>query len=328
MDDFDLLFNELYNSGNNFICSIEKIENPLSINCNRLLICGMGGSGISGNYITLINQSDIIVEVNKNYRIPKLFSNDFAIVISYSGNTEETIYMIKQLNENKINYCVITSGGKIKDIAISNNKDVFTVPDGLQPRAAFPHIFGTLYGLTMKLLKLPIIDETMKSRIINTYSGLNSNTFIESVKRITNKIIDTTPIIISPYLIESVGIRFRCQMNENSKLFACNFTIPEFSHNGIVGIDGNKGCNQTFIMIHSKYMDNRTLIHYNFYVNDIEEKIKDIIEIKSDQPTFLEEILDLTWQLDYLSIELARVQNINPIEVPSIDLLKKSLSIH
>src|SRR4030042_876044 len=78
---------------------------------NKIIVCGMGGSGVSGD-ILKDYATDIPVFVNKSYGIPGFVDkNTLAVIISYSGNTKETISAYEQVKEKTKKILVIASGG-------------------------------------------------------------------------------------------------------------------------------------------------------------------------------------------------------------------------
>ena len=93
-------FQHIANFGKMFLESYDEGE-PIERIKKNVIICGMGGSGITGNYLEAlsnINKSKNQALVWRSYDIPLFLNNKWiAIVISYSGNTEETISMIAQL---------------------------------------------------------------------------------------------------------------------------------------------------------------------------------------------------------------------------------------
>ena len=93
--------------------------------------------------------------VRKDYSIPKQIINlrPLCLFISYSGNTEETLSGMSDAIENNLDWIVISSGGKLIDIAKKEDKVFIQIPSGLQPRAAFGYltlavskILDSLYG--------------------------------------------------------------------------------------------------------------------------------------------------------------------------------------
>ena len=68
-----------------------------------------------------------------------------AIVSSYSGNTEETIYALEKCVDKNASGFIITSGGKLKDIAVENKYNHYDTWGGHPPRAMFGyHLYNFL----------------------------------------------------------------------------------------------------------------------------------------------------------------------------------------
>ena len=97
---------------------------PCRKEIRNVLICGLGGSGISGTIATdIINRNvNIPITSTKDYDIPN-FVNEYTLVIanSYSGNTEETLSALEKCQVKGAEIAIITSGGKLKYIAEENN---------------------------------------------------------------------------------------------------------------------------------------------------------------------------------------------------------------
>ena len=65
---------------------------PVALEPTELVVvAGMGGSGISGDFAAAL--ADVPVMVNKNYGLPSWVASARPLVVamSYSGNTEETL---------------------------------------------------------------------------------------------------------------------------------------------------------------------------------------------------------------------------------------------
>ena len=321
-----LLKKEIFGAGKAFIDAYNASNHITSSFPQNILICGMGGSGISANYIqSLNNNSNVNVIINKDYTIPRIPHDLLAIVISYSGNTEETIQMYNQLVSSGIMPIVITSGGKLSKLAISHSNELFRLPKNLQPRVAFPHILGTLYGITKDLLKLTLIDEKLGNRISRSSNFNNNNGIILQLEGISKSLQKGLPFILSSTEISPVGLRLRCQLNENSKLPAINFDLPEFSHNAIVALDGFFKENHNFLLLPSTFQNHRSGIHFDF-IKNLKDLKHEVIELAVQAESILEEMLTLTWYTDFISVQIAELQKIDPIAVPSIVQLKGILN--
>jgi glucose/mannose-6-phosphate isomerase len=323
---YNSLKKEVFNSGKSFMGAYNKINDVISNSVKNLLICGMGGSGISANYIHSLNNSpSVSVTINKDYSISRIPQDVLVIVISYSGNTEETIQMYNQLVSDGVKPIVITSGGKLSKLADKNSNKRYDLPKNLQPRAAFPHILGTLYGLTKDILKLTKIDEKLEDQISRSSNFENDKNLISKLGKISKSLQRDLPFILSASQLSPVGLRFRCQLNENSKIPAINLDLPEFSHNAIVALDGFFKEKHNFFLIPSKFQNHRTNIHFDF-IRNLKGLNHEVLELVVNSESILEEILTLTWYTDFISIQIAELQKIDPIAVPSIVQLKEILS--
>ena len=89
------MVNVAFELGNQVQEELEFSENIDSIQYDSLLIMGMGGSGVSGDVLSLLSNevSSKKITVRKSYSIPKKIMEvkPFCLFISYSGNTEETL---------------------------------------------------------------------------------------------------------------------------------------------------------------------------------------------------------------------------------------------
>ena len=138
------MVNVAFELGNQTQEELEYSENIDLIRYDSLLIMGMGGSGVAGDVLSLLSNevASKNIIVRKSYSVPKKIMevNPFCLFISYSGNTEETLSGVKDAIKNNLDWAVISSGGKLIDLAIENNKEYIKIPEGLQPRAAFGYL--------------------------------------------------------------------------------------------------------------------------------------------------------------------------------------------
>ncbi len=294
-----------------------------AISCKeKILICGMGGSAISGDYLrtVLSYYSDCEVVVSKSYEPPNFVDETWSVfVISYSGNTEETLSQAKILLDRGIKIAVISSGGILGNLAKENNLPFFKVEEGLQPRAALPNLFGILLGAVYDSFSLPLNLDIILPELEQHVNMLHSQE--PFMKNLAFSLVSRSVFVISSTLFGSVGLRFRCQLNENSKLHAANFESPEFSHNAIIGFDG-KGADVFFIILRSKYEHPRTKLHLDFLENHYRDSM---VSLEAEGDSLLTQILSITAFLDYFSVVAAEIQEIDPYTITSINLLKSEL---
>ncbi len=204
---------------------------------NNILICRLGGPGIRGTIINDIvsSKANIPILATKDYSIPNFVDeNTLVIASSYSGNTEETIYALDKCQSRNTEICMITSGGKLKTIAEENNYNHIIIPGEHPPRAMFGYAFTELFYV---LNHYRIINDSFKSDFRTSISLLNSEKedIQNKAMELAKKMYQQTPVIYVAQGFEGVAVRFRQQINENSKMLCWHHVVPEMNHNELLG---------------------------------------------------------------------------------------------
>ena len=329
------MVNVAFELGNQVQEELEFSKNIDSIQYDSLLIMGMGGSGVSGDVLSLISNevSSKKITVRKTYSIPKKIMEvkPFCLFISYSGNTEETLSGLNDAIKNNLEWAVISSGGKLIDLAIEHNKEYIKIPDGLQPRAAF----GYLTQAVCKIVDIVEGTNFLKElRDVGNYLNeiLNeeedSEIFIEA-KKIAKQINKKTCIIYGGTdLTELVASRWKTQINENAKSKAFVGSMPEVHHNEILSwdadVEGSKS-NYVLILLRDNSENSQIAKRFDLTQKLLGEKVEIFnIEPKS-QSTTLIKLMELVLLGDLFSISLANELNMIPEDIEGIENLKKLL---
>jgi len=191
---------------------------------DRVLVCGMGGSGISGGIL-----SDYIkkmpVSVCNTYSLPKYINKKTLVFISsYSGNTEEPLRTYKQAKEKGARIIIVTSGG---ELAKKHEKKIM-LPSGIPPRCSLGFMF---FSMLTVLQNSGIIPDQKKPA--KETADLLREFDVSVSKRLAEKLHGKIPVIYGSDDYSSVVYRWRTQFNENSKVIALSHTFPEMNHNEI-----------------------------------------------------------------------------------------------
>lgn len=189
---------------------------------DKILVCGMGGSGISGD-ILRDYASHVPVIVNKGYDVPGFVDKKtLAIVISYSGNTEETIAAYEKIKGKTKNVLVVASGG-----VLGGEKNVVRVPQGFPPRYSLPFLFFSMISV---LNNSSIVKKDFDlDELVNNLKSVDKN----YAKGVANRIFSYVPLVYAPEGYGSVAYRWQTQLNENGKIIAHSQVFPEHNHNEI-----------------------------------------------------------------------------------------------
>ena len=216
-----------------------RFHSPMNI-----VFGGVGGSGIVGDILTdyLRSEADIPVAVCRSVGIPRYVEkNTLFVAISYSGETGETLGMLEQAEANGAHAVVICSGGKLLSTAQSKGIPHVKVEGGMPPRLALPELVA---ALAYVLGQVRVFKDSQKllgmvSRSIREIiSSVSPSVPLAKnhAKQMAVALKDHLPLLLGSENNSSVLRRFKNELNENSKVPAFYFTLPEAYHNDVEGL--------------------------------------------------------------------------------------------
>lgn len=293
----------------------------------NVFISGLGGSGIGGSIVSELAafSSPIPVVVGKTYFIPSFVGPDTLVIISsYSGDTEETVNVLELALKAGARPVCVTSGGKVRKIAEENKLDLILIPSGMPPRACLGYSLTQLLNIFMHagLLKENVLAEVKKANelIIAEQEDIRAK-----AKQLTKDLLGKIPVLYSTTYFEGVTIRFRQQLNENSKVLCWHHTFPEMNHNELVGwTQKNEELAVVILRDPSEYHRNNVRIELSKEV--FRKYTSSIYEIQAKGSSLIEKYIYLIHLCDWVSVDLADARNVNPVEIQVINHLKSELS--
>lgn len=294
---------------------------------HNIVISGLGGSGIGGTIISELVSTicPVPITINKDYFIPSFVNHQtLFIVSSYSGNTEETLSAMNQAIEKKAQIVCVTSGGKILDLAKQHQFEFIEIPGGMPPRSCIGYSLVQLIKIfvTKNLAPSSLIDEVISSiKLLEDKAEEIKTDALHIAKQLHNKIC----VIYTLGTCEGVAVRFRQQINENSKDLCWHHTFPEMNHNELVGWT-QKNEHLKVVTFHTTFDYERTKKRYQLCKPIFEKYSSGVIDIVAKGNTKLEQFLYLIHIGDWISCEIADIKNIDPVEVNVINMLKNELS--
>ena len=277
---------------------------------SNIVISGQGGSGIAGSIVKNIfyNKISIPIIINQDYKIPN-FVNDKTLFIasSYSGNTEETITAFHAATKKQCQIICICSDGELLSLAKENNFNYITIPKGGAPRAMLGY---SLINLLYILQSFQFGDEGvsgLKKDLISISKLLlkQQKAIVELAKSIADRIGKRMPFIYTYPELEGAAVRFKQQLNENSKRHALCNIIPEMNHNEIVGWSRNTMCSvPVFINGNSTQANKRRL---EITISQISDRVDDCIIIDYNTTSHIEEYFYFIHPNFFLSNQLRKI---------------------
>ena len=324
--------NDYINDFSNHLREAIEIANNTTLSAytkeiRNILICGLGGSGIGGTIVSDIISSKVNIPIaaTKDYSIPN-FVNEHTLVIanSYSGNTEETLYALEKCQARGAEIAVITSGGKLKTIAEENKYNNIIIPGNQPPRAMFGYAFTELFFM---LNHYGIIDDSFKSdfdKAINLIDTEKAD-IQKQAMNLAKKMYKQTPVIYVAKGFEGVAVRFRQQLNENSKMLGWHNVVPEMNHNELLGWRTNVD-DLAVVYFRNKCDYDRNQIRMGINKKVISKFTSNITEIWSKGDSLIENSLYHISVGDWTSWHLSEMNNVDAIEIDVIDFLKGELA--
>jgi glucose/mannose-6-phosphate isomerase len=303
---------------------------------DKVVVLGMGGSAIGGDLVRSLSESEarLPILVFRDYNLPA-FVDDRTLVVasSYSGMTEETLSSFEQVVGTNAKRLVITTGGKLKEMARKGNIPLFSFDYKAPPRVALAFSFLPTLCFLQRLGflsdKSADVAETVKvlqklSQKINESMPLSEN----PAKQLAERLYGHLPVIYGANIASEVAHRWKTQFNENSKAWAFYEVFPELNHNATVGYQfpAELADRIAVVLLRSAYLGERIQLRYQITCQLLERAKVSYHFVDGAGKSSLSQMMSLVLFGDYVSYYLAILYKIDPTPVKVIDYLKEELA--
>ncbi len=309
----------------------EKIEN--------IVVAGMGGSNLAAHIAQSLSPFllKIPFEIIANYRLPSFVNKKtLVILVSYSGNTEETLSCAQDVKQRQSPAVVITTGGKLKDFAIKEHLPLLLLDEKLNhsrvPRFGLGLMLGGLLGLLVRLnpesfrhIDTKDIERTIERCLDSQKLEIAST--INPAKSLALKNKGQSVIIFSANHLNGVAKTASNFLNETSKTFSTWFSLPDLNHHLMEGFTFPTSLkdNTRFILLDS-----------SLYPEIIQKRLKltkeillkqkyQLTVIKPESVDIISQVFESLVFLVMFSYYLSIVNKQDPGTNPWVDLFKKQL---
>jgi glucose/mannose-6-phosphate isomerase len=301
-------------------------------NYSLAMLTGLGGSAVGGDYVRAMFEAfgEIPFIVNRDYHLPSYVNaSTLVFATSYSGNTEETLSAYAEAKAAGAQIICVTSGGKLKENALADGYPVITVPGGQPPRTALGFMLIPVLAVCVKMGLLP---EQDFAKAFDLCEKLCKEWTIEGNNPIAKEIAQSLKgnlgiaYGLGPWQA-IIANRWKGQINENSKNHFFINVFPELNHNEIlawVQADGQGVSKYVGVVLE----DGNESAKMKKRAEVTEGLVKDLCGFRHVQATgenLLEKLLTLTYLGDFVSLYLAALNEVDPENIDSINILKSEL---
>jgi glucose/mannose-6-phosphate isomerase len=297
----------------------------------------MGGSGIGGQVLKALLEepSGLRMGVHRSFRLPSILGPDtLAVIVSYSGNTEETLVSAEDAMYLGCRIMAITSGGQLLEKARGQRWPTVVVPQGLQPRAALGYLS---FPQAVVMEKMGLIQGFIKSahECIDYLKdkkdewGRLSPSHRNFAKQLAIRLQGKTPVIYgSDGVLEVAAYRWKCQFNENAKIPAFYNVLPEMDHNEIAGWHGLDEFTKKveLIFLTEEDQDPRLARKVEVTAQMLQDRVGGVTMIHVAGRTSVEKLFSATYLGDFVTTYLALLNGTNPVPVDFITELKERMA--
>ena len=303
-----------------------------------VIIAGMGGSAIGADLLAsyCAPLAPVPVVVHRDYGLPLYARGAQTLVIcsSHSGITEETLDAFEAARQADCRIVVISTGGKLAELAKANNIPLWTFNHTGQPRAAVGYSFGLLLALVQRLGFIPDQKDALEDAVaFMKRSQEHLKPEVPAVKnpakRYAGQLMGRWVTVMGSGMLSPVARRWKGQINEIAKAGANFEFLPEADHNTLAGTMHpqevlNPHTMTLFLRAPSDHPRNRLRSDLTRKAFMLEGMNTDYIDARGNTP------LAHMWTLilfgDYVAYYLAMGYGVDPTPIQALVDFKKAMA--
>jgi len=250
-------------------------------------------------------------------------------VISYSGETQETLEALVNAFQRKCRVVAISSGGKMREISERLRIRHIEVRGGFEPRTAFPFLFVAsslrLASLVhQKDLGREIREASHDLRNLRGTIGWKVPYESNPAKQLALGMSDTIPVVYAFQRNGGLARRMKNQLNENSKMPAMFNLLPEACHNEFEAwrkVEKDKP-EFSFIFLRPDENKDETARIEEAKKILVETGITKVYEVSGVGKTRASQLLSIVYFTDYVTFYLSVLRKIDPTPWERVQELK------
>jgi len=299
---------------------------------DNVVVSGMGGSAQSAYVAQSWPGLVVPFILSRDYDIPSFVGEKtLFIASSYSGNTEETVSALEKAENTGAAIVVVTTGGRLREVAAAKGYPVLQLPEGYRPRFAMLAALKALtvifdaYGLTQgAAAELAAQDGWLQGEIAQWTAAVPTKD--NWAKQIALECMGKSVVIYSGLKLAPAAYAWKTSFNENAKQIAWWNTYSEFDHNEFMGWTEQPDQKPYAVIdIRSNFEHPQVQKRFEASARLLSGRRPEPIVIPPRGETLLQQLLSTIVLGEFVTIYTALLANINPTPIDLIERLKNEL---
>lgn len=301
---------------------------------DNVVYCGMGGSALAAVLFEAWQKDKLHKPFTyvRDYNIPGWVNEKtLMVVVSFSGNTEETISCFEQGVKAGAQLITVAHGGKLEHLAHENGVPFYKLPDSPQPRMAVFSMLKALCDITDRTGVSYGLREQLELAAIelkeSTYGWRRDvETQHNYAKQLAEMAMGKNIEVHGGPLMSAAAYKWKISFNESAKNVAFNATWPEFNHNEFIGWSSHP-IEKPYIIyqLRSSFESIRIDQRYDISNRLLSGHMPEPVTVDCYGSTAIEQLLWAVSLGDHVSTYLGILNGQNPAPVDLVEKLKKEL---
>ena len=299
-----------------------------------MIVAGMGGSAIGGELARAIlgDHASRPLLAAKAYGLPPWTTqNTTVLCASYSGETEETLACFEAAGVIGARRVVVTSGGRLAELARAEDVPVIPVAGGFKPRAAVAYMtvaaleVAAICGVGPRMnSEIDVAAEHLEDLVVEWGPDSPDGS---RAKALARALQGTIPVIAGAGLTTPIAYRWKTQVNETAKSPAYSLELPELDHNDIVGWTSAPDYGRfSAVFLDDCDMHPRVKERIERTSAIVAPGAAGVHRVESRGQTTAERVFSLVLLGDLVSLYLAVMRGVDPSPTEPLDRLKAELA--
>ncbi len=308
---------------------MEELDTPAG-----LVVAGMGGSAIGGALAraALGDHASRPIFVTRAYGLPSWTTPETMVLCaSYSGNTEETLACFESAGALGAQRVVVSTGGRLAEMARADGVPVIPLPGGFQPRAAVAYMtvaaleVAAMCGAGPRLTSEIDVAASHTEQLVAEWGPDAPEDSL--AKEIARGLLGSAPVVVGAGLTTPIAYRWKTQINENAKQPCFTHELPELDHNELVGWEGAPDVGRfSAVFLDDCDAHPRVKARMELTQKLIADNAAATFKVETRGETNIERVISLVLLGDLVSLYLAVLRGVDPGPVKLIEQLKSELA--